>query len=93
MESQTMKFIVTVCLGRGDGGDDQVEVEVTDKDIENMKELVREQGGDEDYFPEYCPELYAKIVAELLDEDDGDSAANFRVEVPDSVYEMVEAKE
>lgn len=91
MESQTMSFVVTVCLGRGDGGDDQVEVEVTDKDIENMKELVREQGGDEDYFPEYCPELYEKIRAEIAGEEDQD--VFYKVQVPDSVYEMTEAEE
>ena len=91
MESQTMKFIVTVCLGGGDGGDDQVEVEVTDGEIENMKDLVREQGGDEDYFPEYCPSLYEKIRAEIAGEEDQD--VFYKVQVPDSVYEMVEAEE
>ena len=37
MEKKTMCFVVTECLGRGDGGDIKIEVEVTDTEIEQMK--------------------------------------------------------
>lgn len=90
MKKKSMRFIVTECLGGG--GDVEVEVLVTAEEIDQMKELVREEGGDEDYFPEYCPSLFEKIKAELQDGDD-DGDVYYKVQVPDSIYEAVEKED
>ena len=92
MKKKSMRFIVTECLGGGGGVDVEVEVEVTAEEIDQMKELVREEGGDEDYFPEYCPSLFEKIKSELQDDDDG-SDVYYKVQVPDSIYEAVEKED
>ena len=46
MESGTtlLDFPVTVCLGRGDGGNVEVTVEVTDEEFELLKQCCREDG-------------------------------------------------
>lgn len=94
-----MKFIVTQCLGGGDGGDVEVEVEVTEEDIEAMKDLVREQDGDGDYFPDYCEALYEKIKSEAAFSEDGeeyDEEADdtyYRVTVPQEIFDAVEEED
>ena len=93
MKKKSMRFIVTECLGGGDGGDVEVEVLVTAEEIDQMKELVREEGGDEDYFPEYCPSLFEKIKAELQEDEDDGSDVYYKVQVPDSIYEAVEKED
>ena len=61
MEKKTMCFVVTECLGRGDGGDIKIEVEVTDTEIEQMKELVREQGETRTISPITVPDCSRKL--------------------------------
>ena len=96
----TMKFVVTECLGYGDGGDIEVEVDVTEEEIEEMKQLVRD--NEEEFF-DSIEGLYERIKQACRDEDpiwedDEDSEEEdyddtyYRVEIPQEIYDAVEAE-
>ena len=41
-----LEFWVTICLGHGDGGDVAVEVDVSDKEYELLKQCCRDDDGE-----------------------------------------------
>lgn len=46
---KSLEFLVTICLGGGDGGDVCVDVDVTDEEFELLKECCREGSDIEGY--------------------------------------------
>ena len=90
-----LDFIVTICLGHGDGGDIIVTVDVTEEEYALLVECCREDDEISSY--EGLEDLYDRIVEEAKDEsqscqpEDEDEIdyddACYRVDFPDQVYE------
>ena len=82
-----LEFLVTICLGRGDGGDVTVHVPVTEEEYNYLKE-------NEEDLPD---DLYNRIVKEAIAEDQkcmagsdeviNYEAASYMVELLDDIFE------
>ena len=63
-----LDFPVTICLGRGDGGDVSVEIDVTKEEFDLLVEACEDGGEMSEY--DTLSDLYERIVSAAPDECD-----------------------
>ena len=96
-----LEFLVTICLGQGDGGDVTVTIDVTDEEYELLKQCCREYEDIGSF--EGLENLYERIVAAAKDEseycepDDEDDIdyddAYYTVAMPQVIYNEVQEED
>lgn len=96
-----LEFWVTVCMGRGDGGDITVEVEVTDEEYEMLVQCSREEDEIEEYtgLEALCDRIRDEAAEQVecsniefgIEEDYSD--AKYVIQMPDCIWEVAHNEE
>ena len=98
-----IEFTVTVCLGRGDGGDVCVDVSVSDEEYELLLQCCREDRdiGSYDGLSDLCRRIEEAAQSENescmyefgYDEEIDYSTASYMISMPDEIIRAVEEEE
>ena len=97
-----LDFLVTICLGYGDGGDVEVTVDVTKKEFALLVQCYRDMDEIDSY--EGLESLYKRIIKEAVGEDEFCSQnvedydpdyddASYIVSFPDEVIEEADRED
>lgn len=97
-----LDFLVTICLGHGDGGDVEVTVDVTKKEFNLLVQCYQDMDEIDSY--DGLESLYKRIVKEAVGEDEACSMdtedydpdyddASYIVSFPDEVIEIADSED